>query len=351
MDEQSIFSMRLKGARIMKGLSMDELCEKMGQRVSKMAISKYEAGKMDPDSGVLISLSEALELPLDYFYRPFTFKYESMKFRKKSSLGAKQLECLKMTIADFVERYVNIEEICSDSACGESFRRIAAKSESDVLDAATRLREEWNLGKSGIVNVIELLEEHGVKIVEIDAPDGFDGVSSFVNDRFPVVVLGKDFLFERKRFTAMHELGHLILDFDDSVSEKEEESLCNLFANEMLLPQSELARILGVDRKSVAVKELRPIQQRFGISCDAIMYKAKGCGVVSSSCYKWYCIKKSKDPSYKSFVNQTVGRTEESSRFESLVYKALAQELITTSKAANLLCSDVETVLREFSKA
>ncbi len=49
------FGQRLKAARVMAGLSMDALVAKMGQRVSKQAISKYENGLMSPDSAILIA--------------------------------------------------------------------------------------------------------------------------------------------------------------------------------------------------------------------------------------------------------------------------------------------------------
>ena len=86
MANLSIFSARLKNARVMKGLSMDELCSAMGNIVSKMAISKYENGQLAPNSGVIIALSKALEQPIDYFFRPFTVQVDSVRFRKKSSL-------------------------------------------------------------------------------------------------------------------------------------------------------------------------------------------------------------------------------------------------------------------------
>ncbi len=351
MSEVSTFALRLKSARLMKGFSMDDLCERMEPKVSKMAISKYESGKMDPDSEVLISLADALDQTPDYFFRPFTFKLESMRFRKKQNLGAKQIESVKMSIADFVERYVNIEEICNDANIDVDFASVPVASTEQVKAAAVKLRERWCLGKDGIVNVIEMLEEHGVKVVEIDAPDGFDGVSTKVNDVIPVIVLGKNFLYERKRFTALHELGHLLLNFGNRFSDKEQESFCNLFANEMLLPETELRRILGNCRKKVSVKELRPIQMRFGISCDAIMYKAKECGVVSAAFHRGYCIRKSQSPEYKSFVERSDSPAETSHRFESLVYKALENELITMSKAANLLRTDVMTIRKELTTA
>lgn len=66
----SLFSTRLKQARIMQGLSMDSLCEKANKALSKQSISKYEAGKMMPDSKSLIILANALGVNIDYFFRP-----------------------------------------------------------------------------------------------------------------------------------------------------------------------------------------------------------------------------------------------------------------------------------------
>ena len=72
-----------------------------------------------------------------------------------------------------------------------------------------------------------MLEEHGIKVLEIEAPAKFDGLSTIINEKHPIIVLNKDFSSERKRFTAFHELGHIVLQFDDSIEEKEQESLCN----------------------------------------------------------------------------------------------------------------------------
>jgi len=67
---KEIFSKRLKSARSMAALSQDKLVEKMGNIVSKNAISKYERGQMMADSNVLLALSKALNVKLDYFFSP-----------------------------------------------------------------------------------------------------------------------------------------------------------------------------------------------------------------------------------------------------------------------------------------
>ena len=345
MTQNEIFAQRLKNARVMKGYSMDELVAAMGNSLSKMAISKYEKCQLSPSSTVLISLSKALGQPVDYFFRPFTMQIESVKFRKhKSKLAIKQEESIKQNISDMFERYITIEEICNASVKFVSPFKKPVSSAEQVKEAALKLRDYWNIGSDGIINVIDLLEEHGIKVMEIDAPESFDGLSSMVNDVYPVIVLNKTFPSERKRFTALHELGHLILNFDESVSEKDEETLCNLFANEMLILESMFRRIIGESRREITYPELRAVQIHFGISCDALMYKAKTCGIISEPRYKSYCIQKNRNSAFKERIEQSYYPQEESNRFNRLVYNALSNELITISKAASLLHTSVEQV-------
>lgn len=89
MDKKTIFGRRLKSAREMKGLSMAELVEKVADIVSKQAISKYEAGKMLPNSTVLIKLAEVLGVKVDYFFRPFKVSLSGIEFRKKAKMTEK----------------------------------------------------------------------------------------------------------------------------------------------------------------------------------------------------------------------------------------------------------------------
>lgn len=345
MEKKEIFAARLKNARVMKGYSMDELVAAMGNYISKMAISKYEKCQLSPNSTILISLANALGQPVDYFFRPFTLQIDSVKFRKaKSNLAKKQEESIKENIADLVERYINIEEICD---CAVKFRSPFEKEIStreETLFNANELRDYWNLGQDGIVNVIELLEDHGIKVMEVDAPESFDGLSSMVNDIYPVVVLNKNLSSERKRFTALHELGHLILSFAESVSEKDEEKLCHLFASELLIPTKVFKELIGESRREISYQELRSVQLKFGISADALMYKAKECGIISEQKYKSFCIQKSKSEWLKSSFEKSLYPVEESTRLVRLVYKALSHELISVSKASGLLHQDVNEV-------
>ena len=73
------FAKRLMQARLKAKLSMEKLSEKMNGIVTKQAISKYEKAKMMPNSTILIAMAEALNVDLDYFFRPFTFDLDQFK--------------------------------------------------------------------------------------------------------------------------------------------------------------------------------------------------------------------------------------------------------------------------------
>jgi Zn-dependent peptidase ImmA (M78 family)/DNA-binding XRE family transcriptional regulator len=344
----AIFSIRLKQARIMRGLSMDSLCEKANNIVSKQAISKYESGKMMPDSTTLIALSNALSVGIDYFFRPITVSIDNIEFRKKSKLSLRQIDSIKEIVKDKLERYFEIEAINNiASDCALSYDNVIIQDEKDVFPIVERIKQDWQLGEDGINNLIEILEENGIKVIEIDATNGFDGLSGFVNGEKPVIVLNASFSSERKRFTALHELGHLMLKFDVAVPQKEIENLCNLFASEMLISKDIFIRKIGTNRSDISLSELSDIQEQFGISIDALMYKARVLNIITENRYVTYFRKKNANKDFKNVVEQSRAKAEQSNRFTRLVYRALASEIISLSKASILLERPVDKVRNE----
>lgn len=98
---------------------------------------------------------------------------------------------------------------------------------------------------------------------------------------------------------------------------------------------------------SLSYQEMKALQLRYGISCDALVYKAKECGIITRSRYRSFCVKKNSDPRFKAMVEESYWPKEESLRFSSLVFRALSDELITASKAAVFLGRDAAEVRAE----
>ena len=73
------------------------------------------------------------------------------------------------------------------------------------------------------------------------------------------------------------------------------------------------------------------------------MFKAKQLGIISESRYKYFCITKNKNQAFREQVKKSTFHEEKSNRF-SLVYRALASELISFSKASELLNESIYVV-------
>ena len=349
-DEKQLFAKRLKALREMKGLSQAELAKRMDGLITPQAIYKYENGKMSPDSAVLIRLAEVLGVDTGAFIRPAGVQVEGFAFRKQSTLGVKRQKAIEMQVVDAIERYADIEDVLGlDEQFDKTpFGRLVS-SLDDAKEVAKTLRKEWRLGEDGIACLLPMLEERHVRVIEIEEKEKFSGLSGWAGE-MPIVVVKKDERTERKRFTALHELGHLVLNIAEGVEDKAVEKLCNQFANEVLLPESVVRKRLGDSgNKVLSMQELIELQKQFGISVDAIIYKLHEMGVLNDSRFSAHFRKKSNE-AYKNYVEQSRIGVEHSGRFECLVYNALAKDLVSLSKAIELLGKPVEEVLEKALK-
>lgn len=350
---ENVFGKRLANARKIRGLSQRELCTVMGGIVSSNAIAKYETGKMLPSSSILTALSRALNMEIDYFFRPFIFQIDADKFefRKKSSLGKKKEKALKETIIAQIEKYLEIESITNDGKRFDiDFRDTVVSTANDARALGNRLRQILNLGTDSILYPIDILENNGVKIIEVDADRKFDGSCIYSND-VPVIVVNKNAGSERKRLTLFHEFAHLVLSFEETVEETDVEKLCSIFANEVLLPSAVLKEILGEKRKSISLVELKDIQRLYGISIEAIMTKARQLSIINDHQYRSFYISLNKSNTLKADIREAVYPAEHTNRYERLVYKAVSDELISVSKAANLLNESVDVIIEHLNVA
>ena len=351
MNELEIFAKRLRQARMKEKLSMDALCQKMKGVISKQAVSKYEAAKMMPSSTILIELANALKVNLDYFFQPFKFDVQEMQvsFRKKSSVSQKDIDALKIHIQEEIEHYLEIEEILGKEPT--LFNKVEASNilatPKDMRECAQKVRLQWELGIDPITNVQDILEANGVKVIPVNGPEGFDGVSGMLNGCIPIVVLNKNISMpERLRFTAFHELGHQLFNanFAEGMKNLDKEKMCHAFASEMLLPSS-ITEQMFAGKTKFSLNELIYLQELYGISIDAIMHQLKDLGIVTEKRYKNFYIRKRMSTPFTKAVEKSRFTEElKTTRYQAMVYSALAQQLITTSKAASLLGCSVANV-------
>jgi Zn-dependent peptidase ImmA (M78 family)/transcriptional regulator with XRE-family HTH domain len=453
------FGQRLRAARKMAGLSMEDLAGKLGGMVTKQAIGKYETGQMMPSPEVLAKLVEVLKIvtwgaaPLrsseaeivevDRLASPSLFRMdmeamESPKFRragllsrllKKSPeagsektvaaesekhvylamrseisspkegagdfgrdsqtlycgmpdkmvlreepfpspaarrnriareweedagldrirfregerLSAKNESALKYRIADHLRKLLELESILGLPA---PFRNpIAGRragSPEEVESAAHEVRESWELGSAPIVNLLGLLEDKGIKVYETRGIEGFEGLSGQFGP-VPFVAVGMENPPDRVRFTAAHELGHVLCDF---ASRENPESECHAFGAAFLLPRTALEKVFQPTRRKVTMGDLGEIKETYGVSLQAIMYRAHALGYIS-------------DRQLRSFretlkakgwlVEEPVAYAgkERATRFRRLLHYAVAADILDVARAAEMAGVTVEELEKE----
>jgi Zn-dependent peptidase ImmA (M78 family)/DNA-binding XRE family transcriptional regulator len=342
----SIFAERLKAARKMAGFSLQDLEDKIDAAVTKQALHQYEKGVMMPDSSVMILLAKATGVRTDYFFRTATVNLESLAFRKGAALGVKAKESIKQKAVDFVERYLELESILAINSNFQSpFKNRVIRLATDIEQAATDLRSHWHLGNDPIPDVVEMLESKAVKVFELETDEKFDGLSAKAGN-VSVIVLNKKRDVVRLRFTALHELAHLILEFHKDAGD--EEKLSHAFAGAVLLPKEALYKSLGKSRMQFTLEELVRVKESYGISIAAIMARAKSLGVISEATHKSFSIYWSKE-GYRIKEPGTYPSREKATRFDQLLSRAVAEEMITMSKAASLADRSISQLENQFT--
>lgn len=326
-------------ARRMRMLSMDDFVALTNYKISKQSISKYERGLMMPKPQTLHILAKALRVPVEYFSKP-TICLSRINYRTKGEINNAMRESISSIAHDIIERYIQIEQILDlRPSFINPLQRISATTYAEIETAACILRKKWQLGTHPIQSICHLLETFGIMIIEhhIDSNE-FLGFSAFINGVRPVVLINSaNHTVERKRFTILHELGHLLL-FTARIPKEytePEEKLCERFASAVLCPASVLASELGVRRNILTLSELISIKQKYGMSIAAIIHRCHDTGIISTEYYNHV---------YDNYINHNRIETgwgvypipEDTARRHRLLKHAIAEQIITKDEALEL---------------
>ncbi len=349
--DQNPFGTRLKLARKRAGMSLQDLSDALQNKVTKQALSRYEQGEMNPTSEVLLAIARTLKLKPDYFLKKNSLELGQVLFRKRAALSKKEEEAIVEKVRDYVERYVELEEILNVQApFVNPLQGFKIEAKTDVEKAAVKLRKDWNLGDNPIPNIVEMLELKGIKVILLDDNDALDGLAVFTSTGIPIVVVNKkDKPIERLRFTIIHELAHLLLDLSVvSENHKQEEEWCHFFSSCFLIPTNMLQTMMGGGKRSyIYINELIKIKEYFGISIRAIVHRLRELGIITDNYYQRWMVYMSKNYGPKGEPGLYKGE-EESKSFDLLIARGLSEGIISLSKAAALCNRDINHLRKEY---
>jgi Zn-dependent peptidase ImmA (M78 family)/DNA-binding XRE family transcriptional regulator len=343
---------RLKIARAASGLSMRELEAAIDNLVTAQAIGKYERDEDMPSSRVLSALAEVLNVSEDYLLASEEMILDGVEFRKKRMDSKREEAFVEGQALHLLERYLTLEDALGLASVHWDRPREAPYPITKVEDAenaARALRTHWGLGIGPILNLSELLEERGIKVLSVDLSD-IDGLTAKVRrksgEAIPVIVIKADEWSERKRFSLGHEVGHMVMKVRPGV---DAEKASNRFAGAFLMPPEALWREIGKQRTTISLGELVRLKELFGASFQAIVYRCHDLGIIPSTAYRrlfrvfnergW------RKPPFKE-PGSLAPSQEQPQRMQRLCFRALSEGLIGESKAAEILGISVRDLTR-----
>lgn len=329
---------RIKRGREAAGLSLRALAERVG--VSAMAVSKYERGLSTPSSDVLLGLARALGVRVEYFFREGAAELSDVEYRKRPDLPERLKRRIVADVEEQLERWLALEAFLPTPwsrpfVLPEGLPAVVEGYDA-VEDVAVAVRGAWRLGLNPIPELVDTLEWWGVKVFVTahDEDDRFDGFSARV-EGMPVVVVGSDWPGDRQRFTLAHELGHLMLK-GRLADHLDEELACNRFAGAFLAPAERVVEALGNRRKWLEPQELMLLKQEWGLSIQGWSYRASDLGILPKERFRELWVHFRRHGWHKREPDPQLPR-ERPRLFAQLVYRALAEDLVGESKAAELL--------------
>ena len=331
-----------------------ELHAKTKERISVELLAKYQNDKTAPNSNHLIILADALDVPISYLLNGRKISLYAI-FRKKQPIDTHVESVLDTYTTHALDNYLEVEEMLGVHNTRWNRPKGAPYHISDMSDverAADNLRNYWNIGEGPINNVIRLLEEQNIRVISTDMTN-IDGAlvtvrQSGMEDDL-AIVLNDSVWGERQRFTACRELGHIIL---SCANHDDIEKAAHRFAGAFLMPESALRKSIDDAVGAVDIQSLQTIKRMFGASMQAITYRCYDLGIISESVFAEMFDEFERQGWRKPpYAEPHTIPVEEPARFQRMVCKAFTKNMITQSKAAELLgiyVSELNDYLKDY---
>ena len=161
----------LKRIRLLKNLSLSDAGKLLN--MSATAVSKYEKGEILLNSKKIIEFSN---------------------FRKNRKLNGQNLKLLEEIIQNKISNYLEVIDLCNINL-NKKYSKYQCDNIEQAEEMAIQFRKFLGISnKQPISDLINILENLGIIITQIDDDkkfDGFDGVS-YIVDNTPVIVISKN---------------------------------------------------------------------------------------------------------------------------------------------------------------
>ncbi|MDD3012290.1 MAG: XRE family transcriptional regulator [Candidatus Gastranaerophilales bacterium] len=325
---------RLTFARKRRGLTKAELAKSVG--LSSQAISNFESEnhKDTPADKTLSEIANALNFPINFFHGPKVneISIEAASFRALSKMTAAQRNSalaagqLAYLLNGWIEEKFDLPN-----------HNLPHYRDETAQSAATKLRQEWQLGERPIANIIHLLESKGIRVYSLVEDSLNVDAFSCWDDGTPFIFLNTLKSSEHSRFDAAHELGHLILHRHGVPRSQQSEKDANSFASAFLMPE---ASVRALCPYMPTLHNLIQLKHQWIVSVAALVYRLKDLQLLTEWQHRMLVI----ELAQKGYTKKEPEPAEkETSQILTKVFNALKEDNINKDDIAkDLMISKIE---------
>jgi Zn-dependent peptidase ImmA (M78 family)/DNA-binding XRE family transcriptional regulator len=329
--------------RIRKRLNLSQAGLALNMGVSPQTIYKIEAGELNPTTETLLKFRKA-GISIEDLLDEDTVKANGIddlivqfEFREGGKLTDETKTLIKRDTLEKLHKLLKLEDLTGRKVKFKNpLESKSIKNVKQAEEAAKVVRKKWQIFDNAIQNVIALLELKGIRVLELEYAN-FNGMSAWFFD-VPLIVLNKNCSeVTRKRFTAFHELAHLILEVDEKLTVDAIERICDVFASTMLMPKELLVWEVG-SKSNLTARELKRLKEKYGISFQAILVSSVFANLIDWNEYSERMKSTTAEPKGDFSVQ------EHADRMNQLIEIALNEGILDHKRADNLRTADISEV-------
>lgn len=342
---------RVRESRSAAGLSQHALGELIG--LERSMVSKLESGERRIDAVELTHLARALDYPLSHFLSPAP---EVVSRRASIADGSAVGDSQAARSAYRTESLLSawLRDVHQLIDLGFLAPRSIARFPKPVSDtrtarrAALWLRSELGLSTEPIESVAAVCEQAGQFTAVVSLPS--DG-ASLVDDDVAVAVVAQEQAPGRRRSTAAHELGHMVLgdeysnDLGVHASREKREEMVEVFAAEFLLPMTVARTVAEHGSDKARRRALIRLSATYRVSWGLAVAQLRRAEVVASDELRGLRTRTPTDVEFKDALGWKPQPDLASIRvppgYASAVVKASDADMITPRRAVEMLRGQV----------
>lgn len=296
-----IIGRNIDALRVSKGVTKTHLAGLLG--VTRPTLDNYIKGKQIIDSGKLAQLAREFNKSMDYFLSSAAESGSSLMYRAERASDtpmeiidgiARRFELYANLLRSTEQKAVYVPPTYSIRLVGQ--RELTEDDKKAIEKIALKCRQAlsldgiaggdlfWALEEAGI-NVLAFPTDPNAKVWGASAYSREDGSYVYVNDHDSIPE-------ERKIFSLIHELAHLVLHRDRYWREPEElkyvskrkdinERVADHFASSFLLPRTKLEQEVAILGQGISVSNMFTLKKKYKVSFQAVVMALSNYGLLS----------------------------------------------------------------------